>query len=345
MDPRWVFGIDGGGTSARLRVESLSGELLFYGEGGSSNLRSKSRAEVLANLTGLFSRAFSEGGVLPSRCEAGFAGSAGVDRPADKGPFAGLVGEAFAAAQKGRDAAAARKRDGIDSPGTPGGGDGGDGAAVPAIGAGNDSEPALAGAIGGMEGILLIAGTGAIAYGRCRDGTEARAGGWGHLLGDEGSAFAVAFEALKRGIRSSEGRDLPTCLLERGLAFFGLHEAEDLLPFVYEGLDKTRVAKFAREVAKARDEGDGLAAAIFEEAADSLAGLVLSVERKLGSHIADKALACRGGLIEGDAWLKGALASRLATAAPSIRLVEARADAATGACMLARVIAETEARR
>jgi N-acetylglucosamine kinase-like BadF-type ATPase len=344
MDPRWVFGIDGGGTSARLRVESLSGELLFYGEGGSSNLRSKSRAEVLANLTGLFSRAFSEGGVLPSLCEAGFAGSAGVDRPADKAPFAGLVGEAFAAARKGRDDATARLQGAANerveaagaAPARP---------EVPAIGAGNDSEPALAGAIGGMEGILLIAGTGAIAYGHCRDGTEARAGGWGHLLGDEGSAFAVAFEALKRGIRSSEGRDLPTCLLERGLAFFGLHEAEDLLPFVYEGLDKTRVAKFAREVAKARDGGDGLAAAIFEEAADSLAGLVLSVERKLGSHIADKALACRGGLIEGDAWLRAALAARLAAAAPGVRLVEARADAATGACMLARVIAESEARR
>jgi len=330
MDSRWVFGIDGGGTSARLRVESRSGELLFYGEGGSSNLRSKPRDEVLANLEGLFARAFSEGGVQPPLCEAGFAGSAGVDRPADKGPFADLVGEAFAAAALKGGAEARR---------------GGSDAVRPAIGAGNDSEPALAGAIGGMEGILLIAGTGAIAYGRCRDGTEARAGGWGHLLGDEGSAFAVAFEALKRGIRSSEGRDLPTCLLERGLSFFGLHEAEDLLPFVYEGLDKTRVAKFAREVARARDEGDGLAAAIFEEAADSLAGLVLSVEKRLGSHIADKSLACRGGLIEGDAWLRSSLAARLAKAAPGVRLVEAKADAATGACMLARVIAESEARR
>jgi len=336
MDSRWVFGIDGGGTSARLRVEALSGELLFYGEGGSSNLRSKSRDEVLANLTGLFRRAFSEGGVQASLCEAGFAGSAGVDRPADKGPFADLVREAFVAAQKGRDDAAARGNAGGAGFAAP---------AHPAIGAGNDSEPALAGAIGGMEGILLIAGTGAIAYGRCRDGTEARAGGWGHLLGDEGSAFAIAFEALKRGIRSGEGRDLPTCLLERGLSFFGLHEAEDLLPFVYEGLDKTRVAKFAREVARARDEGDGLAAAIFEEAADGLAGLVLSVEKRLGSHIADKALACRGGLIEGDAWLRSALTARLAKAASGVRLVEAKADAATGACMLARVIAESEARR
>ena len=345
MDSRWVFGIDGGGTSARLRVESLSGELLFYGEGGSSNLRSKSRDEVLANLTGLFARAFSEGGLRPWLCDAGFAGSAGVDRPADKEPFADLVREAFvAAARKDLDVAttltattttATTATTATRTPEPP---------ALPRIGAGNDSEPALAGAIGGMEGILLIAGTGSIAYGRCRDGTEARAGGWGHLLGDEGSAFAVAFEALKRGIRSSEGRDLPTSLLGRGLAFFGLGEAEDLLPFVYEGLDKTRVAKFAREVARARDEGDGLAAAIFEEAADDLAGLVLSVERRLGSHIADKSLACRGGLIEGDAWLKAALAARLAKAAPGVRLVEARADAATGAVMLARAIAGSEAR-
>jgi N-acetylglucosamine kinase-like BadF-type ATPase len=315
MGGQWIFGIDGGGTSARLRVEALSGGLLFYAEGGSSNLHGKPRAEVSSNLAGLFSRAFAEAGLSPSDCAAGFIGSAGIDREADKEPFAALLREAFAAA--------ARPPAALAVP------------AFPLV-VGNDTEPALVGAVGGVEGLLLIAGTGSIAYGRGRDGSEARAGGWGHLLGDEGSAFWVAFEAIKRGLRSREGRDLGSGLLEEALAFFGLAAPEDLIPFTYEGLDKTGIARFSRRVAAMRDSGDALAKALFEEAAEALAGLVLSVDRKVGGHIVDKRLAFRGGLIEGDASLRAAVTARLAAAIPGLSIVEAQADAASGACALAR---------
>jgi N-acetylglucosamine kinase-like BadF-type ATPase len=318
MSVRWVFGIDGGGTSARLRLEDLDGGFLHHGEGGSSNLRSNSREAVLENLSALFAEALARTGVSASDCVAGFAGSAGVDRADDRRPFAELVRAALLrAAGPGGGAPAAAI------------------ASIP-IEAGNDSEPALAGAIGDIEGLLLIAGTGSIAYARGRDGAEARAGGWGHLLGDEGSAFDVAFQALKRGMRSWEGRDLPTGLLDASLGFFGLSAPEDLVPLVYEGLDKTRIAKFARVVAAYRDRGDRLAVSIFDRAAASLADLVLSVDARVGSHISRKRLAFRGGLIEGNDALRSEVTARVLAADPAILIVPAAADSATGACILAR---------
>lgn len=307
---RQVFGIDGGGTSARLRVETLEGALLFYGEGGSTNRNSTPLAEIEATLAGLFARARAEGGFDPNSCAGGFVGTAGVDRPADRAAFAELL----------------RRAAGLP-------------ASTP-LAAGNDAEPALAGALGSPEGILLIAGTGSIAYGRAPDGFAVRAGGYGHLLGDEGSAFWLAFQALVRGLRSREGRDLPTGLLEEGLAFFGLAEPADLIPFVYGGFEKARIAKFARKVTAARDRGDPLGAELCETGARELGALVASVARAVEGRLPAPRVALRGGLVEGDAAYRAAVSAAVAAAAPGVAVVEPAADAATGACILARSLAK-----
>jgi N-acetylglucosamine kinase-like BadF-type ATPase len=308
---KYIFGIDGGGTSARLRVESLEGKELFYGEGGSTNPNSNSWEAVEAVLKGLFLRAYKEAELRAEDCAAGFAGSAGVDRPADRGPFA----------------AALRRAGSLSCP----------------LGVGNDAEPALAGAIGDIEGFLLIAGTGSIAYARSRAGASARSGGLGHLLGDEGSAYRVSFDAIARGMRSIEGRDLPTSLMDAALLFFGLKDALDFIPFIYsKPIDKKAIARFARVVGEYRDRGDPLAVDLFETAARELESLVLSVYRRLGADIGKKRLALRGGLIEGDAVLRAALKARLAASAPDIEVVAAKADAAAGACIIARSLMARE---
>jgi N-acetylglucosamine kinase-like BadF-type ATPase len=304
---KYVFGIDGGGTSARLRIESIEGRELFYGEGGSTNPNSNSWEAVEAVLRGLFARAYAEAGLRAEDCAAGFAGSAGVDRPADKGPFS----------------AALRRASGLPE-------------SCP-LGAGNDAEPALAGAIGDIEGLLLIAGTGSIAYARTRAGDSARAGGLGHLLGDEGSAYRISFDAIARSLRSIEERDLPTGLMEAALPFFGLKAAPDFIPFIYsKPIDKKGIARFARVVGEYRDRGDPLAVDLFETAARELESLVLSVYRRLGAGMERRRLALRGGLIEGDSTLRSGFAKRLSSSAPDIEIVSAKADASAGACLLAR---------
>ncbi|MBL8967988.1 MAG: hypothetical protein JNG85_13350, partial [Spirochaetaceae bacterium] len=163
-----------------------------------------------------------------------------------------------------------------------------------------------------------------------------RAGGWGHLLGDEGSAYWIAFQALSRALRSSEGRDLPTGLLEAAKAHFGLREGSDLVPLVYEGLDKTRIAGFARLVAAARDSGDPLALDVYARAAQELVGLVAAVDARIGGRLGRRRLSLRGGLVEGDPRFGAELAALVKKRLPEVELVAPIADAAVGACVLAR---------
>lgn len=313
----WLFGIDGGGTKSRIRVEAMGGAALHEGVAGSTNMASNPASAVSAQLRALLRGALASG-LDPAACLAGYIGSAGVDRPADRGAMAVLLREAFAAEAEAAGKACRAAQAG------------------PVVSVGNDAEPALVGALGDVEGFLLIAGTGSIAFGRARDGRTARAGGWGHLLGDEGSAFWVAFEAVKRGIRSGEGRDEPSGLLDAALAFFGLPDAPSLIPFAYKAFDKAAIARFAPTVARMAREGDRVAASIMEGAAVELAKLVASVREALSPFDGRRKLALMGGLVDNDETLRARVSSAVEAAAPDLDIVAAKGDASEGACMLAR---------
>ncbi len=313
----WVFGIDGGGTSSRIRAESLAGSLLYQGYGGGTNLNARDVQSVKQTLTRLISGALSSG-LDPAGCRAGFIGSAGVDLDDDRATMAATLSDAF------RDAARSSSPDADQE------------IATPAFAAGNDAEPALVGALADLEGFLLIAGTGSIAFGRTRSGERVRAGGWGHFLGDEGSAFWIAFEAIKRGIRSSEGRDSPTTLLESAVLHFGLSDAQALIPFTYLNFNKATIASFAPRVAEAAAAGDALALDIMDHAATELVALAVSVYDTLAGRMSSPRLALYGGLLEKNRWLDANVATRITAARPGLQIVQPMADAQTGACRLAR---------
>ena len=314
----WVFGIDGGGTNSRIRVEDLSGELLYEGSSGGTNPNVRPADEISEVLRGLVAGAFSSG-LDPRGCRAGFVGSAGVDRQEDRTAMAVRIEREFRAVAGWKTAAL--------FPADP-----------PALrfAAGNDAEPALVGALSDVEGFLLIAGTGSIAYGRSRSGRCERAGGWGHFLGDEGSAFWIAFEGIKRGIRSSEGRDRPSGLLNAALDFFGFSTASDLLAFTYFAFDKARIASFAPSVLALAEAKDALAVRLVDQAARELASLALSVYRRMASEMVRKRLAPYGGLLEKNDKLRGEVFRLLEKAAPDLEIVEPLGSAAAGACRLAR---------
>lgn len=316
----WVFGIDGGGTRSRIRVESLAGSLVLEESGGPMNPNSSPPGRVDVVLAGLLKSVLSAG--LDARlCRAGLIGSAGVDRPEDRAAMTDRLSAAFRAAAK-----------------SPGGSD----ADSPVFAAKNDAEPALVGVLGDMEGFLLIAGTGSIAYGRSRSGLCVRSGGWGHVLGDEGSAFWIALEAVKRGLRSSEGREEPSRLLDAALAFFGADRALDLLPLAYDAFDKARIASFAPRVANLAAEGDRAAGSIMAEAARELASLAVSVFQMLESEGVRRRLAFHGGLIENNPALRSDVARRLSERVPGLEIVEPAGDPASGACRMARSLLERD---
>jgi N-acetylglucosamine kinase-like BadF-type ATPase len=146
----------------------------------------------------------------------------------------------------------------------------------------HDALIALAGATGGSPGVVMIAGTGSIAFGRNAEGREARAGGWGYVFGDEGGAFDLTRQALRAVLRESEGWGPPTALRRALFESTGASGANDLLHRFYtDEYPRARVASFAKLVDEAALNGDAVAGDLIKAAAQSLASLATAVRAQL----------------------------------------------------------------
>jgi N-acetylglucosamine kinase-like BadF-type ATPase len=160
----------------------------------------------------------------------------------------------------------------------------------------NDAELVLGG-LDGTVGVALIAGTGSIALGRNAQGEARRAGGWGHVLGDEGSGYAMGRSALQAAMRAADGRGEATTLLPAILQEWGLDEASDILTRVYPEADKAVIAGLSSLVLRAAEAGDEVAGGIVREAAEELALAATTVAHALGFGSAAFPLALGGGLL------------------------------------------------
>ncbi len=309
-DGRCVFGIDGGGSSTRLRVADRDNHGLLEMTGPGINPNALEGRVVADRLVSLLTEALTRlgaaehaGPVSPDRFAAGCIAAAGMDRPGEQKEIEVIL----------------RDRLGFRCP----------------LVLVSDPEAALVGGLGRPEGIILIAGTGSIAMARLADGRRLRAGGYGHLLGDEGSAFFIGFQALRRGIRSLEGRDLPTAFTADLFRQFGLAGAQDAIPFVYRRFDKAFIAQAAALIAGYRDRGDPLALDIYRESAAELVGLAGAVLAAGAQALPAPGLVLWGGLFEHDPWLKAAVTDELRRRHPRLSVLPARHSAAYGACLLA----------
>jgi N-acetylglucosamine kinase len=145
-----------------------------------------------------------------------------------------------------------------------------------------DAVIALAGATSAGVGIAVIAGTGAIAFGRNAEGRVARAGGWGYVFGDEGSGFDTVRQAMRAALRMEEGWGPPTSLRAALLGATGARDANDMLHRFYgDEWPRARVAALGPLVDAAALEGDGVAIEILSRAAQELALLTAAVRRQL----------------------------------------------------------------
>lgn len=146
----------------------------------------------------------------------------------------------------------------------------------------DDAVIALAGATAGEPGIVTIAGTGSIAFGRNTAGGTARVGGWGYIFGDEGSGFDIARQALRAALRAEEGWGPPTTLLHALTNATGSPNANSALHLFYTpDWPRSRVATLAPLVDAAAMAGDAVARDILHNAAQQLAVLTSSVRRQL----------------------------------------------------------------
>ncbi len=146
----------------------------------------------------------------------------------------------------------------------------------------NDALVALvAGAPAGI-GIVVVAGTGSIAYGVDPEGHEARSGGWGYLLGDEGSAFWLGHYAVRHAIRAADGRGVATTLYSLICEKLGVSDPTELVEWFYDQeLSRNRVADLAPLVETAWADGDEAAETLMDQASKHLAKAAKAVAGQL----------------------------------------------------------------
>lgn len=209
----------------------------------------------------------------------------------------------------------------------------------------NDALIALAAGVHDEPGIVIIAGTGAIAYGRNAVGEAARAGGWGHMIGDEGSGYWIGREALAAVTRATDGRGPATALTGDVLSFFGVSDVSKLPGIVYDREEpRMNVAALGPIVRQAREDGDAVATRILERATEELVLAARSVATRLDMRGDPFTCVLAGGVFKVIPWLASELPQRLAEVAPRCRVQLLEGEPATGAVWLALAEAHGGAR-
>ncbi|EEF40856.1 N-acetylglucosamine kinase, putative [Ricinus communis] len=147
----------------------------------------------------------------------------------------------------------------------------------------NDAVAALAsGTMGKLHGCVLIAGTGTIAYGFTEDGKEARAAGAGPILGDWGSGYGIAAQALTAVVRAYDGRGPQTILTSSILQTLGLSSPDELIGWTYADPSWARIAALVPVVVSCAEAGDEVANKILQVSVEELALSVKAVVQRLG---------------------------------------------------------------
>ena len=261
-----VIGVDGGGTRTRARLANARGETLGNGEAGLSNPNASGFDAAENEISSAVDRAFQDAQMQRQRAAAVCLGISGVDRPGERDHFVSWARESLASH-------------------------------VRVV---NDGETVLAAGSAGNWGVALIAGTGSIAWGKTRDYPPriARAGGWGYMIGDEGSGFDLGRQALRAVAQFEDGRGDSTRLRDAILERWGLHSAAELIPRVYRpGLVPADYARLAPLVVGCAEDGDQVALRLIEGAASALAETVIAAARQLQFPAGDIPLALTGGLL------------------------------------------------
>jgi len=164
----------------------------------------------------------------------------------------------------------------------------------------HDAEIALSGATAGEPGIIMIAGTGSMAFGRNARGQKARAGGWGYVFGDEGGAFDLTRRALRAALQFEEGWGERTALHQLLLKSGGAGNANELLHRFYGRLDRSYIATLAILVTQAAETGDSVALAILRKAAAKLSWYVTGVYKNLFASGKSVPVAPVGGVFKSE---------------------------------------------
>lgn len=305
---QFVIGLDGGGTKTAAVLADLKGHVLAEETGGPSNFQIIGVEKAAETIIALIERCCKQFGCAPGDVAAVTAGLTGAGRPGDQQRMLdGLIA-----------AAGARSLD------------------LKNVTIESDARIALEGAFKGNVGIILIAGTGSIAFGKDREGAVHRAGGWGRTLGDEGSGYTIGRDGLNVVTKQLDERGKETLITSLVASTFGLSTQEQIITAVYrENFD---VASIAPLVIEAAEKKDPEAARILNRATfeltEHIRALLLKLER-VSRGRQKVPLAFIGSVITSESVLTNILRQKITFSLPQISIVQPAAGPAYGAVLLA----------
>ena len=297
----FVLGIDAGGTKTVCQLADESGRIVGEARGAGANLQAAGELAVEKTLHALMDEATAAhaGARLGAIC----VGMAGVDRPGDAEVVRGIMRRI------------------------------GQSARVLIV---NDALVALEAGAPDAPGVVIIAGTGSISYGRNAAGQAARAGGWGYVLGDEGSGYWIGRHALRAVVREADRRGPRTSLTERTLKHFGVARPQDLIHEIYYGgMRPGAIAALASEVHAAFAEGDVVSAGILEVGVRELVSSAASVVARLHLEHEPFTFVLSGGIFRAVPWMREQLGDRLPRVARLAEIKPLDVEPAEGAVRLA----------
>lgn len=302
---QFVIGIDGGasGTAAVL-ADARTGESLGRGEAGPSNIHAVGVAKALQALDMAVDAAFIHAGVARTKVAAAALGLAGIDVKEGQDIIRGWATEVKLADK---------------------------------LSVANDATLLFAAGTPEGWGLAIVAGTGSIAFALSEDGKDARAGGWGYLLGDEGSAYRTGLLGLRAACRAADNVGEPTALLPALLKELCSTEPRDFIHAVYAGVwDKAFVAGLAPLVLDIAASGDAVATAIFEQEARELAKTAAGAVAAGGLARDGVPLALTGGMVIENAAFRDRFLRELRACGVTPGPVGLVDDPVVGAVVLAR---------
>src|SRR5512132_1721584 len=295
-----VLGIDAGGTKTVCLLADHEGRIIAEARRSGANLQAVGELQVEKILHEVMEEAIGDRDIVPAAICLGIAG---VDRPDDSATVAAIM-----------------RRIGYK-------------ARVLVV---NDALVALEAGAPGQPGVVVISGTGSISYGRNAQGEAARSGGWGYVLGDEGSGYWIGRAALRAVLREADKRGPQTLLTDMLLEHFGVPQPQGLIHEVYNAqLKPPAIGALAKCVQSAFSQGDEVAIGILRGAANELEASALSVARRLDMLREAFTFILAGGIFRAVPWLKEELERRLPLAAPRSRVELLEREPAEGAVTLA----------
>lgn len=299
----YFIGLDGGGSKTSVVITDDQANVIGTARSGPSNhLRVGISDAVRAIITAVHD-AVAAADIRLEDVEFAYCGIAGSDHPTHRGQMIDALRNFFP-----------RDNFTVDS----------------------DARIALTGAVGLGAGIIVIAGTGSVAFGRNEASLEARAGGWGPTLGDEGSGYSIARRGLSAIVRAHDGRGPRTLMTSLLCSYYAMCEPDELPIFVYAPTTHADdIAIYCRVVVDAAKEGDPVAHEILESEGAELGRMIIAVARRLDMLRSTFPVAYVGGAFHAGPVLLGPMSSILAEAAPGARLQNPAEPPVIGAARMA----------